>query len=379
MYNAGIILQGQNPSMFDGFQQGQQVGRQNALANLYKTQGAGIANGDQNALNALAQFDPQAAMSARASNFDFQQAQVAARQQAEEYKRSVSAAEAAATAAEVEKAVKMGLSARTPEEWDGMVSQFAPDLVGQFENRDMIAQSYMSVADVMKQRASAGDRFKVVGNRVVDLTAEGGPKSVFDAGTQESGTVVYDPTTGNPIVSTGTAKPVKLTEGQSKDLVYFERATGASPIIDEFGESLTSFAQKGLNAVPGVGNALTSDEFQKANQAAAEWLAAILRKDTGAAITSQEFDIYGPMYLPTPGDGAEVLAQKKEARKRAEAAIKRGLGTAEVIANEMLAQRGSTETGAPVNSPQPGGTGPDQGYQLTPEDDALLRKYGGGN
>lgn len=38
------------------------LNRQNALAELYRTQGAGIAAGDQNALNALAQFDPNAAL-----------------------------------------------------------------------------------------------------------------------------------------------------------------------------------------------------------------------------------------------------------------------------------------------------------------------------
>lgn len=157
MYNAGIILQGQNPSMFDGFQQGQQVGRQNALANLYKTQGAGIANGDQNALNALAQFDPQAALGMRAKQFDFQQAQENAKRAAAEHAAKMSAAEAAKAAEEIKRAVAGGMAAQTPEQWDAFVAPIAPDLVGQFGNREMIAQSYMSVADVMEQRAKAGD------------------------------------------------------------------------------------------------------------------------------------------------------------------------------------------------------------------------------
>lgn len=159
-YDASIIRQGDTPSMFNSFVSGQQVGRQNALANLYKTQWAGIANGDQNALNALAQFDPQAAMSARASNFDFQQAQATARQQAEAHAAKMSAAEAERAAEEIKRAVAGGMAAQTPEQWDAFVAPIAPDLVGQFGNRDTIAQSYMSVADVMEQRSKAADPTK---------------------------------------------------------------------------------------------------------------------------------------------------------------------------------------------------------------------------
>jgi hypothetical protein len=46
-------------------QQMQQMQQRNALANLYQTQGQGIAQGDAQALNALAQLDPMAAMEIR--------------------------------------------------------------------------------------------------------------------------------------------------------------------------------------------------------------------------------------------------------------------------------------------------------------------------
>ncbi len=66
--NAGIILQGRSPDIVNSLAQGtraaamtNQVRQQNALADLYRTQGAGIAAGDQNALSALAAQDPMAA------------------------------------------------------------------------------------------------------------------------------------------------------------------------------------------------------------------------------------------------------------------------------------------------------------------------------
>jgi len=64
-----IILAGEPVNALGSFMGGQQAAQQtrqfqqqNALADLYKTQGAGIMAGDANALNALAGIDPQAAV-----------------------------------------------------------------------------------------------------------------------------------------------------------------------------------------------------------------------------------------------------------------------------------------------------------------------------
>jgi len=64
-----IILAGEPVNALGSFMGGQQAAQQtrqfqqqNALADLYKTQGAGILSGDANALNALAGIDPQAAV-----------------------------------------------------------------------------------------------------------------------------------------------------------------------------------------------------------------------------------------------------------------------------------------------------------------------------
>ncbi len=132
----------------------------------------------------------------------------------------------------------------------------------------------------------------------------------------------------------------KLTEGQSKDLVYLKRGDEANKLLETMAGNLTaSGGQQGargaadvfLRGLPGVGdsaavNSLVSAPRQQAEQAAREFLAAVLRKDTGAAITSQEFDIYGQTYLPQPGDSAAVLRQKANSRQVALDAIATGLG-----------------------------------------------------
>ncbi len=67
--NPNIILAGQGVNVVDAFARGAQTGqgirqaqRQNAMQDMLRSQGAGIVAGDQNALNALAGFDPQAAV-----------------------------------------------------------------------------------------------------------------------------------------------------------------------------------------------------------------------------------------------------------------------------------------------------------------------------
>lgn len=139
----------------------------------------------------------------------------------------------------------------------------------------------------------------------------------------------------------------KLTEQQSKDLVYYQRGQSALANLDKLEGALTSVGDTIKDNVPLMGNLLTSKDYQLANQAGREFLAAILRKDTGAAITGQEMEIYGKMYLPQPGDSAEVLAQKREARGIALEAIKTGLGAASRALPEQPAEPAAPVVAAP--------------------------------
>lgn len=130
----------------------------------------------------------------------------------------------------------------------------------------------------------------------------------------------------------GTTMP-KLTEGQSKDTVFVTRATGALPTLDELGNKLTSLGESVAGNVP-YGQYAQSEDYQKADQAAREFLAAILRKDTGAAVTDSEMANYGRTYIPQPGDKPGNLEQKRIARARAVKAISLGLPPQAVLALE---------------------------------------------
>ncbi len=153
----------------------------------------------------------------------------------------------------------------------------------------------------------------------------------------------------------------KLTEGQSKDLLYFTSGTDANTTLDSMEGFLTSWGQQNADKLPmGVGNYLRSPEFRQAKAAADRFLTAILRKETGAAVTPQEFEIYGSQFLPAPGDDAGTLQLKRRMRQVALIGIKAGMGTAEAIAAATEATVGGG-TGELTPRPDNSGTGPRPG------------------
>lgn len=142
-----------------------------------------------------------------------------------------------------------------------------------------------------------------------------------------------DPTTGAVTFQQGgNIKP--MTEAQSKDTVFATRAQGAMTELEKTSESLTSYGDMLKSGVPVIGNKLVSEGYQKAAQAGKEFLQAILRKDTGAAITQSETAEYGSVYLPAPGDTDGTLAQKRLSRQRAVEALKAGMTPQAILAQE---------------------------------------------
>ncbi|RAU54376.1 hypothetical protein DBY65_008590 [Pseudomonas sp. RIT412] len=136
-----------------------------------------------------------------------------------------------------------------------------------------------------------------------------------------------------------TGGPGKLTEQQAKDLQYFSRANASNSELANFGDALTGTVDSLIRGIPvigqsGIGNTLVSSRRQQAEQAGQEFINALLRKDSGAAITQDESDLYGKTYLARAGDSDAVLRQKHAARERATQGIRDGLGAAAILAGE---------------------------------------------
>jgi hypothetical protein len=169
-----------------------------------------------------------------------------------------------------------------------------------------------------------------------NMRMSGSGKMIADAGTA-AGPQYAQADTGT--MSDAGGKSMKLTEGQSKDLNFWNRMDAVTSKIDERAAALTDRGDQIKGAVPMFGNSLVSEDYQRGKRDADEWITALLRKDTGAAVTEQEWKLYGPIYIPQPGDGPGTLKDKAEARQRAAEGMKKGLGTAEVMANELAIER----------------------------------------
>ncbi len=114
----------------------------------------------------------------------------------------------------------------------------------------------------------------------------------------------------------------KKTEVQAKAEIFGNKMELANKSINLEGTSLAGKIASGLP----LGNYAQSSEYQKYKQAASNFITALLRQESGAAIGKAEFDRYDREYMPQPGDGPEVLAQKAEARRVAVEGMKKGAG-----------------------------------------------------
>lgn len=152
----------------------------------------------------------------------------------------------------------------------------------------------------------------------------------------------------------------KLTEGQSKDIGFFTRGLYANDDLTKLDEKLTSLSEHVASGFGVPGNYYKSDEYRQAERAGRDFLAVILRKDTGAAVTPQEFETYSRIFIPGPSDDAKTLADKRAARTRALDALEMGLGTARPLAKEVRKEF-DLKKNTPATAPQIGTV--EQGYR----------------
>lgn len=115
-----------------------------------------------------------------------------------------------------------------------------------------------------------------------------------------------------PLTPTITGKPRNDT--QNLALGYATRTQEADKIINEIGSKFTGVFDYVSNSgfFP---NILKSADRQKFEQAERNFVNAVLRKESGAAISPSEFANAAKQYFPQPGDSEEVLSQKAANRQ----------------------------------------------------------------
>lgn len=382
-----MILAGRGPDVMGSYGRGLEVGQfgnqvrqENALRSLYAAQGPQIMQGQPNALNALATLSPGLAMDAQGAILNQQQTRQDMAFSAEEMQMRRAQAKAQAEAmlaqnqatldavtAEQHQRDMMGILAggaaahdAGPEAFTAWSQQngvevpfnmfpaWAAQTAGEIDALDDWVKVAPKPAKGPTYRPATPEEAARYGAQAGQINTETGQ---FSAINPPSGMSLETTAEGGVRVvqgpGAGAVRP--LTEAQSKDNVFVTRARGALEVLDPIAGALTSYGDQLMGLDPtGIVRGQQSERYQTAVQAGNEFLQAILRKDTGAAITADEQELYGKTYLPQPGDGPAVLAQKERSRARALAAMEAGMSQEQVATTEraLVEAAKRSETGA---------------------------------
>jgi hypothetical protein len=94
---------------------------------------------------------------------------------------------------------------------------------------------------------------------------------------------------------------------------------------------------------------------QKVNQAQRDFVNAVLRQESGAAIADSEFENAKKQYFPQPGDKPEVIEQKRQNRERVISSFETNAGPAGYTVRGQGGGGGATPpAAAPSGAPQVG-------------------------
>lgn len=146
---------------------------------------------------------------------------------------------------------------------------------------------------------------------------------------------------GKPYTKDTKPRGKGLTDSQAKSYMFANRMQTSSTVFDnltnEKGELAYSpffTASKRLlekawvvgDAIGGGMNLIASDNDQTASQSMRDFINAVLRNESGAAIADHEFVNAQAQYFPEVGDNAAVIKQKSENRNVAIATMKAAAG-----------------------------------------------------
>ena len=341
--------------------------------------------------------------------------------QVKEHLAKMTADERATAAENVRQNIGLVISADTPEKWDNIASQAAPELVGQFGQREAIVNSLRTTEQQIAAYDAANAPVKpdwvTVDGHMVDRNAPGGPAVVPVAGMEPQGPewqpappemlAQYGAQAGQFNVKTGqfrdfnqpsstslTTNPdgtmtyaqgpgvtgmPKTTEGEKSAAGYLSRMRAAETILDDLStkgvetRNMMSMIVSGTNF---EGMALDASQ-QQLLQATRDWVRAKLRKESGAVISPQEMAEEIRTYFPLPGEYAETIAQKARARREAEKQFTIMAGPASALAGSQSPDYKPAPSAIPEDFTNglgalPDGVTPQSIWDAMPEEDRGL-------
>lgn len=220
-----------------------------------------------------------------------------------------------------------------------------------------------ALVEAEKEIAQAGQ--PITYGSPVPVVLPGGNQGLVQPPTRSGGDfrVVTLPDPNNPTrrIPLPPVKEGAMTEGQANASLYATRMQEADKVINnlegKYNRTWLAARQAVGDGMAGtVANSRLPAEAQQVDQAQRDFINAVLRRESGAVISPEEFSNARRQYFPQPGDSDEVVRQKAANRRTAIEGIRAAAGQ-----------------GAPVNKqqksqPQEAGT---------PSVNDLLKKYGG--
>jgi hypothetical protein len=145
---------------------------------------------------------------------------------------------------------------------------------------------------------------------------------------------------------------IKMSESEGKKMEFYVRARGAS---DQLGNDASSLNNLG-NALASrrlglLGNYAVNPTFQKEYNLAKAWGQAVLRDESGAALSEKEVERKMDTYWPVPGDTPQTIASKSELRKNEERSFYLSLGGARPVADYYLERKTDHPDGTMLKDP----------------------------
>jgi len=182
------------------------------------------------------------------------------------------------------------------------------------------------------RKSLTGD-YVVVGKTLVDRKTG---KVIFQAPTTATLTR-RNPVTGElEYISGIDPSQLNLKESEGGAVVYSGRMRQAENDLRLVEREGTDFMQKIFSNIPFAGNYLTSPEFKSYDQARRNFVNAVLRRESGAAIAESEFENANLQYFPQPGDTQQVVEQKRRNRELAIRLIEAGAGEGAAYARQEV-------------------------------------------
>lgn len=169
------------------------------------------------------------------------------------------------------------------------------------------------------------------------------------------------------------SQPASLNEQEAGAQRYSARLAFNQKILTDTEAAGFDPTAIGTTVQKFVPNRFKSDEVQAYNAAKKNWIAAVLRKESGAAIAKKEYDDADFQYFPQDGDSKAVVKQKQALRELAEEEMTKSIGPS---APDRVTTPGVAPAPAPAPAPASAAAGSDAPVRVnTPAEAPTTAKF----